>query len=240
VGLSGLFGLRPWVSHLHEEKNHNEVVSYFWGAVVLFYGVMVGLIAVGVWEQFSSTDERVALEASQLAALYRDVSAFPEPQRSRLRDDLKAYTRSVIYKSWPLQRRGIIPTETNEILWRVQSDLLTFQPGSFGGLALQSETLHAYNNLVELRRMRQHSIGSGLPAAVWVVVVLGAAITLSVACFFETVSFMTHFWMVTLTASLLGLIIWLLVVMDRPFLGEVSVGPEPFEQVYNSIMTSRH
>jgi hypothetical protein len=240
VGLIGLFGLRSWVSQLHEEKNHNEVVSYFLGAVVLFYGVMVGLIAVGVWEQFSSTDDRVAQEASQLAALYRDVSAFPEPQRSRLQNDLRAYTRSVIYKSWPLQRRGIIPTDTNEILWRVQSNLLAFQPGTFGGLALQSETLHAYNSLVELRRMRQHSIGSGLPAAVWVVVILGAAITLSVACFFETVSFMTHFWMVALTASLLGLIIWLLIVMDHPFLGAVSVGPEPFEQIYNSIMAPRH
>ena len=240
VGLILLFGLRPWVSQLHEEKNHNEVVSYFLGAVVLFYGVMVGLIAVGVWEQFSSTDEKVALEASQLAALYRDVSAFPEPQRSRLQNGLKAYTRSVIDKSWPLQRRGILPTETNEILWRVQSDLLAVQPGTYGGLALHSETLHAFNSLVELRRMRLHSVGSGLPAAVWVVVALGAAITLSVACFFETVSFVTHLWMVVLTASLLGLIIWLLVVMDRPFLGEVSVGPEPFEQVYNSIMASRH
>jgi len=49
---------------------------------VLFYGVMVGLIAVGVWQQFSSTDEKVALEASALAALYRDVSGYPEPARS--------------------------------------------------------------------------------------------------------------------------------------------------------------
>jgi hypothetical protein len=195
---------------------------------------------VGVWEQFSSTDEKVALEASQLAALYRDVSAFPEPQRSRLQNDLKAYTRSVIYKSWPLQRRGILPNETNEILWRVQSDLLAFQPGTFGGLTLHTEAFRAYNNLVELRRMRLHSVGSGLPPAVWVVVAVGAAITLSVACFFETVSFLTHFWMVTLTASLLGLIIWLLIVMDHPFLGEVSVGPEAFEQVYNSIMAAGH
>jgi len=239
IGWVGLFGMRSWVSNLHGEKNHNEVVSYFLAAVVLFYGVMVGLIAVGVWEQFSSTDEKVALEASALAAVYRDVSAYPEPDRSRLQGDLREYTRSVIDKSWPLQRRGLQPTETTQILWRFQADLEAFQPTTTSQSLLHEEVLHAYNNLVSLRQMRLHNVGSGLPAAVWVVVALGAVLTLSVSWFFQTISFSVHFWMVTLTAALLGLIIWLLVVLDHPFLGQVSIGPEPFEQVYDALMTTR-
>jgi hypothetical protein len=240
VGWIGLIGLRPWVSHLHDEQNHNEVVSYFLAAVVLFYGVMVGLIAVGVWEQFTSTDEKVALEASSLAALYRDVSAYPEPTRSRLRADLRTYTQDVIHKSWPLQRRGIIPTSTNGDLWKIQDDMTSFQPQTSSQSILHEEAFHSFNRLVELRRMRLHNVQSGLPSAVWVVVALGAVITLSLSWFFQTVSFAVHFWMVSLTATLLGLIIWLLVVMDHPFLGEVSIGPEPFEQVYATIMTGRH
>lgn len=240
VGWIGLYGLRSSVARLHSEQNHNEVISYFWAAVVLFYGVMVGLIAVGVWEQFSSTDEKVAMEASALAALYRDVTPYPEPYRSRLQADLREYTYNVIHTSWPLQRKRIIPTETNEILWHFQADLTSFQPRMYSENALHVEALHTYNTLVELRRMRLHNVQSGLPPAVWVVVALGAVITLSVASVFKTTSFTVHFWMVTLTAVLLGLIIWLLVVLDHPFLGEVSIGPEPFEQVYTSLMTSGH
>jgi hypothetical protein len=238
LGWAGLFALRPWVSHLHGVRNHNEVVSYFLAAVVLYYGVMVGLIAVGVWQQYSSTDEKVALEASSLAALYRDVSAYPEPARSRLKADLRLYTQDVIHKSWPLQRRGIIPTGTNQNLWNFQTDLMSFRPGDSSETILHEEAFRSYNRLVELRRMRLHSVQSGLPTAVWVVVALGAVITLSVGWFFQTVSFAVHFWMVGLTATLLGLIIWLLAVMDHPFRGEVSIGPEPFEQVYATIMTN--
>ena len=238
VGWAGLFGIRAWVSSLHSEQNHNEVVSYFWSAVVLFYGVMVGLIAVGVWQQFSSTDEKVALEASALAALYRDVSTYPEPDRSRLQADLRQYTQYVIHTSWPLQRKGIIPIHTNDILWQFQRDLTSFQPANSSQTVVHEETFHAYNSLVELRRMRLHNVESGLPGAVWVVVALGAVITMSLGWFFQTVRFAVHFWMVTLTASLLGLIIWLLVVMDHPFLGEVSIGPEPFEQVYSTLMAN--
>jgi hypothetical protein len=239
VGWSGLFGLRAWVSRLHDEHNHNEVVSYFLAAVVLFYGVMVGLIAVGVWEQYSSTDEKVALEASALAALYRDVSEFPAPHRARLQADVREYTFHVIHGAWPLQRQGIIPTQANDILWKVQDDLMSFEPATNSEDNIQNEALHAYNALVELRRMRLHSVESGLPFAVWVVIVLGAAITLAVGCFFETKSFAVHFWMISLTSALIGLIIWLLAMLDHPFLGEVSIGPEPFEQVYNTIMTPR-
>jgi hypothetical protein len=238
VGWIGLFGLRAWVSRLHDEHNHNEVVSYFLAAAVLFYGVMVGLIAVGVWEQYSSTDEKVALESSALAALYRDVSEFPSPHRARLRADVRAYAQYVIRVSWPLQRRGIIPTQINEILWKIQADLMSFEPTRNSENNIQIEALHAFNALVELRRMRLHSVETGLPFAIWVVIALGAAITLAVGCFFETKSFAVHFWMVSLTSSLIGIIIWLLAMLDHPFLGQVSIGPEPFERVYETIMTS--
>jgi hypothetical protein len=240
VGLIGLFGLSPWVSHLHVERNHNEAVSYFWSAVVLFYGVMVGLIAVGVWQQFSNTDEKVALEASALAALYRDVSAYPEPFRARLQADLRKHTQDVIQKSWPLQRKGLVPSETNQTLWRFQADMESFQPSNSSQSILHAEAFRTYNNLVELRRMRLHNVESGLPAVVWVVVALGALITLSVGWFFKTTTFAVHFWMEALTALLLGLIIWLLVMMDHPFLGQVSIGPEAFERVYTSLMKTDH
>lgn len=124
--------------------------------------------------------------------------------------------------------------------WKFQADLASFQPGMYSESMLHAEALRTYNTLVELRRMRLHNVQSGLPPAVWVVVALGAVITLSVSWFFTTVSFTVHFWMVTLTALLLGLIIWLLVILDHPFLGEVSIGPEPFEQVYTSLMTTGH
>jgi hypothetical protein len=72
------------------------------------------------------------------------------------------------------------------------------------------------------------------------VVGLGAVLTMCVAWFFKTENFSVHFWMVTLTALLLGSIIWLLVVFDHPFLGAVSIGPAAFEEVFNSLMTQGH
>ena len=45
-----------------------------------------------------------------------------------------------------------------------------------------------------------------------------------------------HFWMTVMFSGLLGLQMFLLAIMDNPFRGEISVGPEAFELVYEQLM----
>jgi hypothetical protein len=45
-----------------------------------------------------------------------------------------------------------------------------------------------------------------------------------------------HFWMTALLSSLLGLMIFLLAAMDHPYLGNLSVGPDAFQVVYDQTM----
>jgi hypothetical protein len=54
----------------------------------------------------------------------------------------------------------------------------------------------------------------------------------------NTGSFSVHFWMTILFSSLLGLLIFLIAVLDNPHRGKVSVSPEPLERVYQQIMTT--
>jgi hypothetical protein len=46
-----------------------------------------------------------------------------------------------------------------------------------------------------------------------------------------------HIWMTTLLSVLLGLIIFLIAVLDNPYRGRLSVTPEPLEHVCEQIIT---
>jgi hypothetical protein len=46
-----------------------------------------------------------------------------------------------------------------------------------------------------------------------------------------------HFWMTVLFSILLGLLIFLIGVLDNPYRGRISVTPEPLERVYEQVMT---
>src|SRR5215831_13734199 len=80
-------------------------------SIMVFYGLATALTAVQVWEGYEKTKEVTEQEASSLAALYRNVSQYPEPSRSALRGQIRDYTQQLIRDAWPLQRQGKIPAE---------------------------------------------------------------------------------------------------------------------------------
>src|SRR5215472_10474561 len=89
---------------------------------------------------------------------------------------------------------------------------------------------------LNLRRTRLKSVTAGLPASLWVVLLVGAVVNIAVTWFFHMRSQSMHFWMTVMFSGVLGLLIFLLAAMDNPFRGQISVGPEAFEMVYEQLM----
>ncbi len=237
VGLIGFYATRKWVREVHgAEHSHNEIVGFYLGAVCLFYGITLGLVAVGTWQVYSDVDNKVDEEASALAALYRDVSSFPEPKRAELQADLREYAHQVIDVAWPLQRRGIVPQNSAVALMSIQTHLASFEPVTEGQKTLHAEAYREFDRVVELRRIRLRSVLAGLPAPLWSVMLVGAFVSIALTWFFDMRSQSMHFWMTVMFSGLLGLLVFLLAAMDNPFRGEISVGPEAFELVYEQLM----
>ena len=68
---------------------------------------------------------------------------------------MREYAQYTIEGAWPLQRKGIIPTDGPGTLWNFQKDLTSFEPRNPPESILHAETLRALDHLVELRRMRR-------------------------------------------------------------------------------------
>jgi hypothetical protein len=236
IGVGGVLLTRKWVARLHAIAPHNEVVSYYLSTVAVFYGIMLGLIAVGVWEDFNSARTAVGLEAGAVAAVYRDVSGYPEPQRSALQADLREYVRYEIDVAWALRRKGIIANGGMDRMWRFQDKLQAFEPKTEGQEALHSQTLRAYDDLVEKRNLRLASISSHLPRPLWRFVVVGAMLSFGVSWFFQPKNPTMHLWMTAIFAALIGLEIHILFIMDNPYRGSIGVSPQAFQDVYDMLM----
>jgi len=238
IGLAGLYLTRGWVRRLHhEEHSYNDIIGFYMAGVTVLYGVSVGLLAIGAWATFTDVQGRVDHEATALGALYRDISAYPEPARSIMQEDLRRYARGVIDVGWPMQQRGIVPNNASSILSDFQEHFMSFEPQNERQNILATEAYRAFNDLTESRRARLNSVTYEMPGPLWALVIAGAVICIAVTWFFHTGSFSVHFWMTVLFSSLLGLLIFLIAVLDNPYRGEMSVSPEPLERVYQQIMT---
>ncbi len=236
-GLLGLFSTRRWVKRQHlADHSHNDIVSYFLAAITVFYGITLGLLAVATWTNYSNTQDKVDREAQVVASLYRDVNSFPEPLRTSLDNDLRAYVREVIDVSWPQQRKGIVPYGSGLKLEQFQADLLTFEPKTEREKIVTQQSYTGFNTLVEARRSRLETVNSSMPGSLWSLVILGGLITMTATLFFDTPSFRMHFWMTVLLSTLLGLMVFLVGTLDNPFRGKVSIGPGSLERVYRQLM----
>ena len=205
--------------------------------VTVLYAVSVGLLAIGTWATYTEVQGKIDHEAAALGALYRDISAYPEPVRSIMQEDLRTYTRQVIDVGWPLQQHGIVPNNASAVLNDFQEHFMTFEPQNERQNILGAESYRAFNDLMQSRRSRLNSVTNEMPGPLWALVLLGAVICIAVSWFFHTGTFSVHLWMTILFSSLLGLLIFLIAVLDNPYRGKISVSPEPLERVYEQMMT---
>ena len=199
----------------------------------MFYGISLGLFRrCDVADLYTDVETRVGEEAAAVGTLYRDVSSFPDPNRTELQADLRQYVRQVIGVAWPQQRRGIVPEDEGATLSTLQTNLSRFEPATEGQKVIFAEAYRGFNTIAAMRGRRLQSVHAGLARPLWTIVLAGAFLSIAMTWFFDMRSQSMHFWMTVMLSALLGLLIYLLAALDSPFRGEISVGPEAFEIMY--------
>ena len=223
--------LKLW---FRSQEGINDLVGYALGAFGVFYGLLLGLLAVATYQNSSDVQSKVGKEAAALAALYRDVYAYPEPLRSDLHGRLREYGKFVIDVSWPAQRQGKIAPGSFRMMNEFQAVMTRFEPATKGQEIIHAETMRQFTEMISLRRERVDSVGTGIPPIMWYVVGVGAAINTLLILSFR-MRFDVHLVIGGVLSFFVGVVIFLIAAMDHPFRGEVSVGPEPFIALFESL-----
>jgi Protein of unknown function (DUF4239) len=240
VSLAGLFATRPIVRKLLGPAGHvNDLVSYFFAGIGVFYGLALGLIAVATWENYTDIDGVVGTEAAAVASFYRDLDGYPQPFRGRLESLMRDYAKLVIDKEWPAHKKGIALEDGDALLDDLEDQVMNYEPKQEREKILQAEVLRSLDTVQEQRRLRLQAVPTGLPAALWAVVLIGAALNVGLTYLFWTDNLTVHAILVAIMAVFIGLLVFLTAAMDNPFRGEFSVSAEAFKTVLDNVMTRK-
>jgi hypothetical protein len=226
--------MKRWFSEDHETRN--SVIDIMVAGTGLFYGLLLGLIAVGAYTNYSNADDAVSREANAAGVLYRDVSNFPEPQRSELRADISRYIDVVIKQEFPSAHRGKLLAAATPVATKIQIGVASFEPTTFEGSALINETFRQFSTLIDDRNQRLNKMTSALPGMLWLVLIVGAVINLALIAMLGIKNRGAHLALSGLFAFFLSLMLFLVAVLDHPFLGEFSVSSEAFETIKNVVL----
>jgi Protein of unknown function (DUF4239) len=216
--------------------------AHFGGAMIhsmmVIYGLVAALIAVNVYETYSEVAKTVAREATAISALYRDASGYPEPTHTWVQRAVRDYTLQIINEAWPQQRRGQIPSHGVVMVNQIQQALFSFEPKTEGQKIIHAEALRAFNEMALARRLRVDANRERLPGVMWRLLIFGAMLCLFAACFFRVDSPGLHRLTLSLLATLMALVLFMIFVWDRPYVGEFGIDSDAYRLIYEQLMHS--
>jgi Protein of unknown function (DUF4239) len=236
---SGLSLLGLWVFNrfvdVHVREKDTETVGLTYAIVAVVFAVLIAVIVVDVWETFSKADEIAAAEANKLSNLMLDTAGLPAPVAEAVRADINKYIDLVVKTEWPSQQEGNLAEAVFEPGWAVLGHLSTqlavFDPATMGQNATKAEMLRAVNELIKARRTRILAAAAHLPDIVWGILLISGAVAVSYTYLFGAHSFRIHLAITGLISGSIALVFVLLIALDYPFRGEVSVSDEAFVSV---------
>ncbi|HET9327403.1 MAG TPA: DUF4239 domain-containing protein [Candidatus Eisenbacteria bacterium] len=237
--LGGLYLFRRHLlPRLRFEQHEATFGAGMVSSIMVFYGLSAALVAVNVWDQYKQVGSIASRETTALNLLWRDVGGYPGEFRVPLQKRLREYTYFVIHEAWPLQRKGVVPSRGLDQMTQFQAILTSFEPRTEAQKILAAETFRSYNHLIEIRRERLDSVNAHLPGVFWAVLIFGAIISLISAFFFPIVDGRVHAAQTALLAVFIGLVIFLILALDRPYRGDLGVTAEPYQLLYDQLMKS--
>lgn len=227
----GIVAVRRFVHpQVHGEGSMNGIVEITLTVFSLFYGILLGLLVVNASQNVNSISDLVTKEADTITNLYLNTQSFPQPARDEIHNVLWAYIHEVVENSFPAQARGLRPTGETPLIAELFKQVNSFVPTAKNEEAVQVETMRELRDLQETRHMRLSNYDIGIPASLWWIVGLGAAINLLLICLLDF-PLKTHIAFGGLLAFFIGATIFVIASMDNPFTGSDHVTPQPMQRL---------
>jgi hypothetical protein len=131
---------------------------------------------------------------------------------------------------WPAQAAGRTVDGGTVYLARLSAMAGGFVPRSAGEANIQAQLLQALMRLSDAREERLSAALSAVPGIVWLVLILGGALTVAFGSFLGAPSLGMHLAMSSLLAVSGALVLLLIIALSHPFRGDFRVSTQPFEQ----------
>jgi hypothetical protein len=224
---------RVWPSA--SRRNQNDLVG--WNVTVLgtIYGVMVGFMLFAVWSDFETANANVEAEANCLVNVVRSSRGLPLKERTQILNLSQEYVRLILAKDWAAMSRGEQSSATHPIVRQLWAVLGSSETKTVLEQASLDHTLTELARMTEHRRLRELGVNAHLPGILWLVLILGAVVTIMSACLFGAIDTSAHLLQVLLLALIISSVLVAIADIDRPFQGSVHVEPTSFEQARTSL-----
>lgn len=230
MAVFGLLVVRKLIDLQHLQPTH-EVGGYLLSVVGTLYAVLLGLIVVDALGKFQIARDIAAHEANALMDIFILAESLPQEDQKLVRQLCFDYAEEVMHVEWPLMDQGQFSQNARRILVRLSKSLSHFEPVTENQKAVYPLLMTQSSELWDNRRMRINMVTHGVPAIEWLVLIVGAVVTVFFTYFFGLENLKLQVCMTIMVALLISLNLVLVLIFGYPYSGSVAICPDSFQLV---------
>jgi hypothetical protein len=217
-------------------KSHTTGLQQISTGLGAMFSVIVGFSAFLVLNKYHAAQLTVQSEAGNLEEIYRLAEPHPEPEREQIQSLVLSYARVVVDEEWPLMRQGRWSPRADALADELRRSIQEGYKTSTGAEhQFFGEKLDVMADLDEDREVRLIEVRTGLPSILWVALIVLGTSLIGLAYLVGMESRQLHLLTVGVLAMGISLVLFAVLILDRPFGTDFGVGPQAFELVLHEI-----
>lgn len=234
-----LLGLavRPLLS-LELRRRHNDVAAAIFSVIGVTFAVLLAFVAMVVWEHYNAAKATSYAEAGFVRDVYNVSLGFSDPEKSLLRGGILGYVETVVRIEWPAQARGLSVASNSVWLNKLNAIAAGLKSSGTADGNRQAMLLQSLTRLSDARQERLVAADTTVPAVVWIVTLMGGALTIAFASLLGVPSLGMHLAMSAAMAISGALVLIMIIALSNPFRGDFRVSTDPFDQVLAQVQAS--
>ena len=212
---------------LETRKRHHEVGNPIFLQVGVMFSVLLAFVFAEVWGEFNTAAQAINRECGALHGAAMLADALPAAKGLPIERAIGAYVDTVVRVEWPAMAQGRRSQKAAAAINAALNVTATLDPTTPAEVANQAQILELLAQAHAERETRTFQAGSGLPGAVWTVLI-GLAVILIGFVLFAGLERAGHIVLATaFAASTVGVLV-LVKLLDYPFEGSLSLHPDDF------------
>lgn len=240
VGLAALatvileLGVRRFLP-AESRHEYNDATAGVFSVIGVTFAVLLAFVATAAWENFNKAKAASYTEAICALDVDDALAGLAGPERMAMHGELVAYLKTVTNVEWPAQDKGQIIDYASAKLDGLIRQAIRLKPSDLADPDLHGLLLQSLIRLRDARQNRMLAAQTAVPAVVWIVTIIGGAITIAFSSFLGVANLTLHLAMACTLAISGVLVLIMILALSNPFRGDFRI---PFEQVLERVQSA--
>jgi hypothetical protein len=209
----------------------NDVVGFNFTVVSGFYALLLAFVIADALSNSSDVQKDADKEGSFAKNFYRQIRSYPDTNNiAGIKKEYLRYVNLVLEDEYPKMNAGQ-QSESTHVSFTKVFDLVEQIKPTETTQAKAQFLFQSINDLSTYRSLRVLAGTSEIPFAMWLTLLVGALITAVLSALLSVENFRYHLFVNALMGAFIGLLFFLILVLDHPFSGSIKTEPAGYKEI---------